>query len=790
MGLAAEEAGNHAAAVQAYRDCVDLEPRRAQFHRALGKALMALHDWEGAADAIRRTMELRPAPVDHHRLGKVLAKSSDWAGAAEAFQRAVDADGTEPRYHLSLGAAWLRLEAWDAAAVSFERAVELRPSAANLVKALQGSARAKDELGRRDSALASLRRASEVLTSDPLLSQDAALITRIGRLHLRLDDVNGARDAFAVAVEAEPGDPGAHYRYGLLLASIEDWAGAIEAFERALSLDARDARVHYRLGIARQKLLGHAPTIGTVVGLVADASREWDTIEACYRSAVELDPGTAEYHYRLGQARLRKGDRDGAVAALEEAIALDGSRPTWHYFHGRAIAEIGNQRGAHRPEELEAASRAYGRAVELDPSHGPARVQLTRIQIRRANWRRASLAAWHPERDVVGGLSRADEVELRSVLESPRDDAAYERVGEILARPTEQLRAVPVEWWFPLHWRLISCKRFHLAYRAKDIMAERLLETHGDATRPGDGIEVVRALTYLGREGEALDRLRVFSRDWRSEALQSLIRKLTADVRLALGDPADHIEFRRLHESAGCSLAEQRFKEMVQGREVAIVGPADADLPQGAEIDQFDTVIRTKFIPDGLAGHAETAGTRTDLSYYAIGSTSLLGEQIGRALRDGHLQMVVFRTPKYENGTRHIEFPGDLRYMPSEYRVSLRASQFAIQRIIYDVIRYEPARIKLFNMNFFAAANPYRTGYNLDPTQSFEAHGLQRPLEAFAHDFRSDFVLTKRWQGAGLVETDPVAADVLRLSTSEYLEVLADARTSVGPDLLTGPARG
>ena len=64
------------------------------------------------------------------------------------------------------------------------------------------------------------------------------------------------------------------------------------------------------------------------------------------------------------------------------------------------------------------------------------------------------------------------------------------------------------------------------------------------------------------------------------------------------------------------------FKNLIWNKTVAIVGPGASHGDYGAEIDQFETVIRIKFIGPEMLDLRYFHGTRTDISF--IGAIAVL----------------------------------------------------------------------------------------------------------------------------------------------------------------------
>lgn len=110
--------------------------------------------------------------------------------------------------------------------------------------------------------------------------------------------------------------------------------------------------------------------------------------------AVEGDPGSAEWRYRLGQARLETGDLAGGLASLEEALALDE-----RHAYGEVLLRTAEARRAAGDAE-----GSLGAAERFEALQGPSpRSAFRRGEALRALGRREEARAAF---EAVGRLAR------------------------------------------------------------------------------------------------------------------------------------------------------------------------------------------------------------------------------------------------------------------------------------------------------------------------------------------------------------------------------------------------
>ena len=93
----------------------------------------------------------------------------------------------------------------------------------------------------------------------------------------------------------------------------------------------------------------------------------FEAAEACYRRALDLDPGLANALTNWGNLRFRSGDRDAAEDLYRRALAIDGEQPEALYNLGFLAFE--------RAEMVDAAAY-FGKAAEADPGFADAHFNL------------------------------------------------------------------------------------------------------------------------------------------------------------------------------------------------------------------------------------------------------------------------------------------------------------------------------------------------------------------------------------------------------------------------------
>ena len=169
-------------------------------------------------------------------------------------------------------------------------------------------------------------------------------------------------------------------------------------------------------------------------GLVRFAAARYRDAAADFDALIRLDPTHLAAHVNLGQALLRAGQVDGAVAAFDRAIELSPRLP--RLYRERAVARLA-RRGPADPGEVDLAIRDLDEAIRLAPADSP---DLAVFHAQRARLH-------HRERDFEPALADSDRalrldpdavdpmlVRIQTLLELKRSAEVVEACDAALAR--------------------------------------------------------------------------------------------------------------------------------------------------------------------------------------------------------------------------------------------------------------------------------------------------------------------------------------------------------------------
>jgi tetratricopeptide (TPR) repeat protein len=175
-GAQALDAGEWAAAAEAFRKGLELEPDNASLRHRLGTALYGAGDAAGAVREFEETLRRHPDFTKaYFSLGMVSSLNGRPKDAIEQFSAALRLDPNYPEARLGLAEALRMSGRPDAAVPQYEQAIKLDPG---IVESWIGGGLALVSLGRYPQAREWLAQAKHVHPDQPELAQVGALIPR------------------------------------------------------------------------------------------------------------------------------------------------------------------------------------------------------------------------------------------------------------------------------------------------------------------------------------------------------------------------------------------------------------------------------------------------------------------------------------------------------------------------------------------------------------------------------------------------------------------------------------
>jgi Flp pilus assembly protein TadD len=195
-------------AVAALKRAVQLLPNDATAHQALGEALLALHDAQGAQAEFEQRLKLEDSAQAHYDLAEALAMRHISGRAQAEYEKAAQMDPNNPRPLLRLGDLLRSKSDFDGAKRAYNQVLQKFPnnSEAGIRLGILQS-RTGDYAG----AITVLSKAVQTAKGTPPL--DA--MVELGFCYYQSGENSKALDTLKRALAIEPGDPLGNYYYGL-----------------------------------------------------------------------------------------------------------------------------------------------------------------------------------------------------------------------------------------------------------------------------------------------------------------------------------------------------------------------------------------------------------------------------------------------------------------------------------------------------------------------------------------------------------------------------------------------
>jgi tetratricopeptide (TPR) repeat protein len=326
-------------AAQSFRDAARSRPDSVYPWQAFGYLAARVEYREEVLAAAKEAVRLGPDDQNAwFALGRAYSAYSDHTESAEAYRKYLSLSPQGAMGHNNLGWALLNLGELDGAEECFRRAIALNPDhaaartpIANLATAvrMKGNVKASDELLARfrEDNLRWCTANLEQQPDDPVTHDSYVFaLSRIGRHDEAWDELRAGLRRFP--------DSKDHWE------SLAIWAGgrgryklSIYAAGRVLALDPQNARAMEHLATAQllagkrhdacrtadalNELVPRSPEAERALGDACLAAEDWPAALRHFEEASRLEPLNCCYVVRIGVAKARLGDREGAEAAWQ-----------------------------------------------------------------------------------------------------------------------------------------------------------------------------------------------------------------------------------------------------------------------------------------------------------------------------------------------------------------------------------------------------------------------------------------------------------------------------------------
>ena len=212
----------------------------------------------------------------------------------------------------------------------------------------------------------------------------------------------------------------------------------------------------------------------------------------------------------------------------------------------------------------------------------------------------------------------------------------------------------------------------------------------------------------------------------------------------------------------------EKFKDIIENKTIAVVGPAPTGEQLGEEIDSYDIVIRLNYRGKSKMPNADEFGSRIEGSYYNNENMRNLENYDNiDFLRDLNFLGIKSITPRFAEELKKDKLT---RNLFSFKDFVFFGSYNMIPIALLDLIPFNPKSIKLFKTNFFASHQTHAHGYRLESN-------LEHPIRYYwrshtRHNLISSLNLVRGLEVNNVINVDAACMQVLNYDNDQYLGII------------------
>lgn len=228
---------------------------------------------------------------------------------------------------------------------------------------------------------------------------------------------------------------------------------------------------------------------------------------------------------------------------------------------------------------------------------------------------------------------------------------------------------------------------------------------------------------------------------------------------------------RNLPLESDVSLA---YRNYIDGKSVAIVGPSSSTEEKGPEIDKFDIVVRCNVLNSELSWDVLAKGKRCDISYLSVGHGELYLRDKPKLPDD--LKWVCFKHQPHFQKTGNYIPVGDMHSIFARNYNTLNPLLFigtanGIPNIVSDLLYFNPKKIKIFFVDMMLTKQRHEGYYDLY-RGTVENVSAFRHASGKTHDPGSNFLIMKMISQNPRILLDDRLKEVLSLTMKSFYEEL------------------
>ena len=232
------------------------------------------------------------------------------------------------------------------------------------------------------------------------------------------------------------------------------------------------------------------------------------------------------------------------------------------------------------------------------------------------------------------------------------------------------------------------------------------------------------------------------------------------------------IDFFENKNNKNLDIINKKFFKMINNKSIAVVGPANPLENNGKEIDSFDYIVRINILlsdKSAITLDETKTGLKTDIIYYNDDMVRRWEETI-MSLKSNTWN--VFKNKK--NSKKYIDKTKretcSTQTTLDFLRGSTTAGSMMVPNILFDLLKYNPKKIKVFNVDFyydgFNYMDDYKKKINIERNVAIFSKELRK------HDAFFNYQLIKNFLNNKKIQIDKMGMRPMIISDKGYADRL------------------
>ena len=232
------------------------------------------------------------------------------------------------------------------------------------------------------------------------------------------------------------------------------------------------------------------------------------------------------------------------------------------------------------------------------------------------------------------------------------------------------------------------------------------------------------------------------------------------------------LDFFENKENENMNIVNKNFFKEINNKTIAIVGPGNPLSENGEEIDRHDYIVRINILLSGKAAltlDKYKTGLRTDIIYY---NDDMVNRWENIIMSPKNIFWNVFKNKK--NCDKFIDSSKKescsnqttLNFLMG----STTASPMMLPNILFDLLKYNPKKIKIFNIDFYLSGFNYMHGYKNLINKARNEKSFVKELRN--HDAFFNYELIKLFLNNKKIEIDKMGMMPLKMDCRDYASKL------------------